>query len=69
MNINTGKIYDSYEEAIRNGEDDRDLVSAIYRETLEELKRRLNLNNKYKPHQGIKERNRRLRRTNGNSSS
>ena len=60
MNINTGQIYDSYSKAIEAGEDDKDLITANSRETLEELKRRLGLNNKYEPHQGSRERNRRL---------
>lgn len=61
MDMNTGKIYDSYDEAIKDGVDEKNLVSATNRETLEELKRRLNLNNKYEPHQGKQEMARRVR--------
>lgn len=58
MNINTGRIYDSYEKAIEAGEIDKNLVTGT-RETLEELKRSLKLRSKYEPHQSIRERKRR----------
>jgi hypothetical protein len=61
MNINTGQIYESYKAAIAAGEDERDLVTATSRETLEELRRRLNLNSRHTPHQGARERARRVR--------
>ena len=61
MNVNTGQIYDSYESALAAGEDERDLVSAVRRETLEELRERLNLHGKYIPHQGAREQKRRRR--------
>ena len=59
MNINTGVIYPSFEEAKAAGEDERDLVSATRRETLEELRRRLRLRSKYESHQGEREKKRR----------
>ena len=58
MNINTGQIYPSFDLAIADGNDERDLVSG-HRETLEELRRRLKLDSKYEPHQGLRERKRR----------
>lgn len=61
MDINTGKIYDSYEDAIAAEVDDKNLVSATNRETLEELRNRLDLHNKYNPHQGKREMERRVR--------
>ena len=61
MNINTGQIYPSMEMARAAGEDERNLVSATHRETLEELQRRLKLHSKYEPHQGNKERASRIR--------
>ena len=67
MNIDTGNIYDSFDEAIAAGEPEDRLVSAARRETLEELRRRLNLSSKYQPHQGTKERHRRLRQMQRNA--
>lgn len=61
MNINTGQIYKTYQSAIDAGEDERDLVTGR-RETLEELRRRLNLRSRHQPHQGARERARRAKR-------
>ena len=41
MNINTGTIYPSFDAALAAGEDEKDLVTARHRETLEELRCRL----------------------------
>lgn len=64
MNINTGAMYPTFEAAIKAGEDKRDLVTG-HRETLEELRRRLNLSSKHEPHQGARERARRMKRREG----
>ena len=61
LNRRTFVSRSSYAKALRAGEDERDLVTAVRRETLVELRRRLGLDRgRYSPHQGTRERARRL---------
>ena len=62
MDMRTGVIYNSADEARAAGVDDKYLVTATHRETLEDLKRRLKLRSRHQPHQGKREMERRLAR-------
>ena len=55
MDMRTGVIYDSVEAAHAAGVDDKHLVTAVHRETLEDLKRRLKLRSRHVRHQGTRE--------------
>ena len=65
MDIKTGTIYPSLDAALAAGVPERDLMTAVHRETLEELQKRLNLTSKHVPHSGERERSRRRKRLEG----